>query len=82
VCRRNCEQSVQASPQTALDNALAEYAGVTVVETLEGALETVRKLVQTFPDVAVTADGAGVTYANRDGEEIIHHPRCLKHVIN
>ncbi|WP_284777933.1 ribokinase [Agrobacterium sp. lyk4-40-TYG-31] len=46
-------------------------AGVPVVETLEGALEAARKLVQTFPQVVVTAGGSGVAYANRDGEEIV-----------
>ncbi|MET0171262.1 MAG: ribokinase [Agrobacterium vaccinii] len=46
-------------------------AGVPVVETLKGALEAARKLVQTFPEVVVTAGGSGVVYANRDGEEIV-----------
>ncbi|MQB04897.1 ribokinase [Agrobacterium tumefaciens] len=46
-------------------------AGVPVVETLEGALEAARKLVQTFPQIVVTAGGSGVAYANRDGEEIV-----------
>ncbi len=46
-------------------------AGVPVVETLEGALEAARKLVQTFPQVVVTAGGSGVAYANLDGEEIV-----------
>ncbi|API55352.1 ribokinase (plasmid) [Rhizobium leguminosarum] len=45
--------------------------GVPVVETLDGALEAARKLVRTFPEVVVTAGGAGVAYANRDGEETI-----------
>jgi ribokinase len=46
-------------------------AGVPVVETLDGALEAARKLVRIFPDVVVTAGGAGVAYANRDGEETV-----------
>ncbi|UHS58688.1 ribokinase [Agrobacterium vaccinii] len=46
-------------------------AGVPVVETLAGALEAARKLVQTFPQVVVTAGGSGVAYADRDGEEIV-----------
>ncbi len=45
--------------------------GVPVVETLDGALEAARKLVRTFPEVVATAGGAGVAYANRDGEETI-----------
>ncbi|TCV67460.1 ribokinase [Neorhizobium sp. S3-V5DH] len=46
-------------------------AGVQVVETLEGALEAARKLAAIFPEVVVTAGGAGVAYANHDGEEIL-----------
>ncbi|MBB4952263.1 ribokinase [Agrobacterium vitis] len=46
-------------------------AGVPVVETLEGALEAARRLVLRFPEVVVTAGGAGVAYANQKGEEIV-----------
>ncbi|MBA5800351.1 MULTISPECIES: ribokinase [Rhizobium] len=46
-------------------------AGVPVVETLDGALDAARKLVRIFPGVVVTAGGAGVAYANRDGEETV-----------
>jgi ribokinase len=46
-------------------------AGVPVVETLDGALEAARKLVHLFLEVVVTAGGAGVAYANRQGEEIV-----------
>lgn len=46
-------------------------AGVPVVETLEGALDAARKLLASFPEVVVTAGGAGVAYANRSGESII-----------
>lgn len=44
-------------------------AGVTVVETLDGALAAARKITQLFPEVVVTAGGAGVAYASRSGEE-------------
>ncbi|MCF1448149.1 ribokinase [Agrobacterium vitis] len=46
-------------------------AGVPVVETLDGALEAARRLLANFPDVVVTAGGAGVAYASRGGEEIV-----------
>ncbi|BCH62113.1 ribokinase (plasmid) [Agrobacterium vitis] len=46
-------------------------AGVPVVETLDGALEAARMLLANFPDVVVTAGGAGVAYASRGGEEIV-----------
>ncbi|XUY29568.1 ribokinase [Agrobacterium sp. rho-8.1] len=42
-----------------------------VVETLDGALAAAKILAQTYPDVVVTAGGAGVAYANRNGEEIV-----------
>lgn len=45
-------------------------AGVPVVETLEGAREAARKLAIVFPEVVVTAGGAGVAYASQDGNEI------------
>ena len=45
-------------------------AGVPVVETLDGALEAAKRLANVFPQVVVTAGGAGVAYANRGGEEI------------
>lgn len=76
---------INAAPARALSNELqplidiivvnaieAEMlAGVPVVETLDGALEAARKLVRIFPEVVVTAGGAGVAYASRDGEEIV-----------
>lgn len=46
-------------------------AGVPVVETLDGALEAARKLVDRFPEVIVTAGGAGVAYANKNGDDIV-----------
>jgi len=45
-------------------------AGVPVVETLEGALNAAKKLSAVFPEVVVTAGGAGVAYASMDGTEI------------
>jgi len=45
-------------------------AGTPVVETLEGALEAAKILLAHFPEVVVTAGGAGVAYANRSGTEI------------
>lgn len=45
-------------------------AGVPVVETLEGALEAAKKLSAMFPEVVVTAGGAGVAYASMDGAAI------------
>jgi ribokinase len=44
-------------------------AGVAVVETLEGALEAARLLTSSYPEV-VTAGGAGVPFADRNGNEI------------
>ncbi len=46
-------------------------AGVPVVESLDGALEAARKLVRIFPEVVVTAGGAGVAYASSEGSEIM-----------
>jgi ribokinase len=46
-------------------------AGVPVVETLDGALKAAKTLANVFPEVVVTAGGAGVAFANRDGDEII-----------
>ncbi|ATU94275.1 ribokinase [Phyllobacterium zundukense] len=46
-------------------------AGVPVVETLDGALEAAKTLANVFPEVVVTAGGAGVAFASRDGDEIL-----------
>ncbi|MBX4995975.1 ribokinase [Rhizobium binae] len=46
-------------------------SGVPVVETLDGALEAARKLVNVFPEVVVTAGGDGVAFADRQGHEIL-----------
>jgi ribokinase len=46
-------------------------AGVPVVETLDGALEAAKRLANVFPEVVVTAGGAGVAFASRDGDEIL-----------
>ncbi len=76
---------INAAPARALSNELQQLidiivvnaieaetlAGVPVVETLNGALEAARALAQTFPEVVVTAGGAGVAYANGEGGEIV-----------
>ncbi|OBZ95609.1 carbohydrate kinase [Pararhizobium polonicum] len=46
-------------------------AGVSVVETLDGALEAAKLLARVYPEVVVTAGGAGVAYADRNGIEIL-----------
>ncbi|MBB3944510.1 ribokinase [Rhizobium skierniewicense] len=46
-------------------------ADTPVVETLDGALTAAKILAQTYPEVVVTAGGAGVAYASRDGGEIV-----------
>lgn len=47
----------------------AEFlAGVAVVDTLEGAAEAARMLVDLYPAAIVTAGGEGVAYCGRDGE--------------
>ncbi|NRP90568.1 ribokinase [Rhizobium mongolense subsp. loessense] len=76
---------INAAPARALSNELQPLidiivvnaieaetlAGVPVVETLGGALEAARALVRIFPEVVVTAGGAGVAYANSEGSEIV-----------
>lgn len=44
-------------------------AGGAEVETLDDAIAAARVLVKSFPVAVVTAGGAGVAYATRDGEE-------------
>ncbi|MFW8607939.1 PfkB family carbohydrate kinase [Rhizobium beringeri] len=46
-------------------------AKVPVVETLDGAMEAAKTLANVFPEVVVTAGGAGVAFAGRDGAEIL-----------
>ncbi|NTF33564.1 ribokinase [Rhizobium skierniewicense] len=46
-------------------------ADTPVVETLDGALTAAKILAQTYPEVVVTAGGAGVAYASRDGGELV-----------
>ncbi len=46
-------------------------AGLPVVETLEGALQAAKTLANVFPQVVVTAGGAGVAFADRQGDEIL-----------
>jgi ribokinase len=46
-------------------------AGVPVVETLSGALEAARILGRVYPAAVVTAGGAGVAYANAEGDELV-----------
>ena len=46
----------------------AEFlAGVPVVDTLEGATEAARRLVDAYPSAIVTAGGEGVAYCDRAG---------------
>ncbi|RWX74713.1 ribokinase [Neorhizobium lilium] len=75
---------INAAPARALSNDLqplidilvvnaieAEMlAGVSVVETLEGALEAARILASVYPAAVVTAGGAGVAFANAGGGEL------------
>lgn len=49
-------------------------AGVDVVETLEGALSAARILRASFPQVVVTAGGAGVAAVDDRGQEIMIDP--------
>jgi ribokinase len=44
--------------------------GTAVVETLGGALAAAKILARTYPQVVVTAGGAGVAYADKDGHEV------------
>ncbi|MFA1672019.1 ribokinase [Rhizobium mongolense] len=46
-------------------------AGVPVAETLDGALKAAKALADVFPEVVVTAGGAGFAFANRQGDEIL-----------
>jgi ribokinase len=75
---------INAAPARPLSNDLQEVvdivvvnaieaemlAGVPMVETLDGAFEAAKALARVFPEVVVTAGGAGVAYANKDGAEI------------
>ncbi|SES46111.1 PfkB family carbohydrate kinase [Rhizobium sp. NFR03] len=49
-------------------------AGVDVVETLDGALSAARILKAGYPQVVVTAGGAGVAAVDKDGHEITIEP--------
>lgn len=76
---------LNAAPARAMSNALraqvdilvvnaieAEMlANVAVVETLDGALAAARLLARDYPEVVVTAGGAGLAYADRKGREIV-----------
>lgn len=44
--------------------------GTAVVETLGGALAAAKLLARTYSQVVVTAGGAGVAYADKDGHEV------------
>ncbi|TGQ28808.1 ribokinase [Mesorhizobium sp. M00.F.Ca.ET.216.01.1.1] len=47
----------------------AEFlAGVTVVDTLDGAAEAARALIDIYPAAIVTAGGEGVAYCDRNGQ--------------
>ncbi|MBP1861676.1 ribokinase [Rhizobium herbae] len=45
--------------------------GLPVVETLDGALQAAKTLANVFPEVVVTAGGAGAAFVNREGDEIL-----------
>lgn len=50
----------------------AEFlAGVPVVDTLDGAAEAARRLVDAYPAAIVTAGGEGVVYCDRTGEALV-----------
>ena len=70
---RMLSHDLQATIDIIVVNAIeAEMlAGVPVVETLDGALAAAKILAGTYPDVVVTAGGAGVAYAGRHGGEIV-----------
>lgn len=53
-------------------------AEVRVVDTLEGALGAARILARAYPEVVVTAGGAGVAYASARGEELVIDPIRIK----
>lgn len=53
-------------------------AGVDVVETLEGALSAARILRASYPQVVVTAGGAGVAAVDDSGREIMIDPVKVK----
>ncbi|NHT77654.1 ribokinase [Rhizobiaceae bacterium CRRU44] len=53
-------------------------AGVDVVETLEGALSAARILRASYPQVVVTAGGAGVAAVDDKGQEIMIDPVKVK----
>jgi ribokinase len=69
---RTLSKDLQACVDVVVVNAIeAEMlAGVAVVETLEGALEAAKVLTASYPEVVVTAGGAGVAFADRLGNEI------------
>ena len=53
-------------------------AEMPVVETLDAALGAARILARTFPEVVVTAGGAGVAYASAEGVETVIDPIRIK----
>jgi ribokinase len=57
----------------------AEFlAGVPVVDTLYGAAEAARVLVDFFPAAIVTAGGEGIAYCDRDGHAFALHAIAVK----
>lgn len=76
---------INAAPARALSDALSHHidilvvnaieaemlAATPVVETLDGALAAAKILAKSYPQVVVTAGGAGVAYASRSGEETV-----------
>jgi ribokinase len=69
---RPLSDDLQGSVDLIVVNAIeAEMlTGTAVIETLGGALAAAKLLARTYPQVVVTAGGAGVAYADKDGHEV------------
>ncbi|MER8829950.1 ribokinase [Mesorhizobium sp. M0938] len=67
---RKLSDELVALVDVVIVNAIeAEFlAGVPVVDTLEGAAEAARMLIDFYPAAIVTAGGEGVAYCDRDGQ--------------
>ncbi|SIT59222.1 Ribokinase [Mesorhizobium prunaredense] len=67
---RKLSGELMALTDIVIVNAIeAEFlAGIAVVDTLEGAVEAARMLIDFYPAAIVTAGGEGVAYCGRDGE--------------
>ncbi|ESY16666.1 MULTISPECIES: ribokinase [unclassified Mesorhizobium] len=66
---RTLSAELTALTDIVIVNAIeAEFlAGVPVVDTLAGAAEAARRLIDTYPSAIVTAGGEGVAYCDRTG---------------